>query len=468
MSYEQFSLVLTNARLVLDGVVQDGGIAVQDGRIARILAPSEVPESAQLVRDVRGCNVLPGLIDAHVHFRTPGLTHKETWYTATRAAVAGGITTVVDMPNTQPPLLHTDQIAEKLACIEGQALTDFGFHLGVHPEKLALLESIESDLVMSVKVFLAGHHTAPHIITEQHDLEEIFALAARYHLPVTLHAEDQRVFQVLEHLASLPSPILDYETRHSDTGGVVAVARAIELVRTYGTRTHVLHVASRSQVQLLQAAKQAGLPISFEVTPHHLSLTATDGYRIGSRAKISPAFHNEDDRRALWQAVRAGSVYTIGSDHAPHSSEEKEVPFEEAPPGLPGVQELLPALLTGLATMFPKMTLDERMLLVARLCAQQPAQIYGLSHRKGTLLPGFDADITVVDSQQRWRVQPANLYTQCGWSAYEGWLFIGLPILTVRRGTIVYERRSDGTENFGAPDGAFITPRRAISPLAPV
>jgi hypothetical protein len=131
-------------------------------------------------------------------------------------------------------------------------------------------------------------------------------------------------------------------------------------------------------------------------------------------------------------------------------------------------QELLPALLTGLATMFPEMTLDERMLLVARLCAQQPAQIYGLSHRKGTLLPGFDADITVVDSQQRWRVQPANLYTQCGWSAYEGWLFIGLPILTVRRGTIVYERRSDGTENFGAPDGAFITPRRAISPLAPV
>ena len=273
---------------------------------------------------------------------------------------------------------------------------------------------------------------------------------------------------MLDLFPSSSSSVLDYEKRRASLGGVIAIARVVEVVRTYGTRTHVLHVASSTEMQLLQAATLVGLPISFEVTPHHLSLTAIDGHRIGSRAKISPAFHEEKDRLALWQAVRTGSVYTIGSDHAPHSNKEKEQPFEIAPPGLPGVQELLPLILTGLATTFPDMSMDERMLLVAKLCAHQPAELYGLSHRKGTLRPGLDADLVVIDSQRTWRVRPTDLYSQCGWSAYEGWLFTALPILTVRRGTIVYERQNNGMGSFGTYDGAFITPQRTTSPLAPV
>jgi dihydroorotase len=449
-----FDFVITNARLAFDTHVEAGGIAIDEGRIARLLPPDLVPP-ARRTENAQGRYVLPGLIDSHVHFRTPGLTHKETWLTASRAAVAGGVTTVLDMPNTSPPLTHSKMIADKIRLIDGQSLVDYGFHLGVVPGHLDVLASVDFNVVASIKLFLAGHQTAPNIVTNPFEVEQIFLLASQRNIPLTLHAEDDKIFRILASSKKKLTPVLDFEVRHSRIGSIIAISHIIELVRKYRTQTHVLHVSSSEDVDILEAAAVLNLPITFEVTPHHLWLTSADGNRIGARAKISPALRTESDRKRLWEAVREGLVSTLGSDHSPHSSEEKALPFSEAPPGLPGVQELLPAFLTGLASNFPDMPPDERICHIVRLCATGPARLFGLDYRKGSLSVGLDADLVILDFERQWRVRPDNIYSLCGWSAYEGWLFSGVPQLTMRQGEVVYENG-----RFGTASGSFVKPER--------
>jgi dihydroorotase len=225
----------------------------------------------------------------------------------------------------------------------------------------------------------------------------------------------------------------------------------VELVRAHGTRAHILHASSAEEVELIEAAAQAGLPITFETTPHHLLLTSADGWRIGTRGKISPALRDERDRQRLWASVRAGTITSVGSDHAPHTLAEKSRPFVDAPPGLPGVQELLPVLLTGMAAALPDRTLDERMRLVAQLCGSGPARLFGLAHRKGALAPGLDADVAVVDVQARWKLTSDHIQALCGWSAYEGWELTGRNWLTIRRGEVIYREGQ-----FGAASGGWV------------
>lgn len=453
MSGPPYDLFLANGRLVLHEGVFWGGLAVSQGRIARILPlGEEVP--ARTVRDVFGLHVLPGLVDSHVHFRTPGLTHKETWSAASRAAVAGGVTTVIDMPNTEPPLVSPDAIPQKAEEIGPGSLVDYSFHLGVLADDIEVLESVHPTDAASVKVFMAGHHTAPHVVEDPATLARIFAIAARRDLLLTLHAEDNSLFGLLERVHPSPNSLTEYEAARPRAGGIAAVARVIGLVREYGTRTHVLHVSSAEEVDLLTAAARAGLPVTFEVTPHHLTFSAENAEQLGARAKISPALRTEADRARLWEAVLGGIAKTVGSDHAPHSLEEKSHPFAEAPPGLPGVQEMMPALLTGIATHRPHASASERALLLAKLCASAPAELFGLDHRKGRLAPGLDADIVVLNMDREWEVKPEDLHSLCGWSAYEGLKLRGVPVLTLRRGEAVYE---DG--RFGAGGGAFVRPR---------
>jgi dihydroorotase len=457
-------LVITHGRLVLNSGVVAGGIAVEEGRIARLLGADESPP-ARRTYNASGCYVLPGLIDTHVHFRAPGLTHKEQWPAASRAAAAGGVTTVLDMPNTEPYLSHPEMIAHKVELIAGQSLVDYGFHIGVISGQLDRLDTLDPGDAASIKVFMTGHHTARNIIADPGELEQIFAFAVRRHMLLTLHAEDDAVFKMFDASRPPPTTLGEYEACRPRTGGIIAVNRVIDLVRAYGTRAHILHVSSAEEVELIEAAARLGLPITVECTPHHLMLTVEDGWRCGARAKISPALRTTADRQRLWEAVRSGGVSTIGSDHAPHSIEEKARTFPDAPPGLPGVQEMLPALLTGLANAFPTMPPDERVGLIVRLCAANPAQLFGLAHRKGALAPGLDADIVVLDVNQQWQMTADKVQSYCGWSAYEGWTFVGIPRLTIRRGVVIYEEG-----RFGPPDGRWVersAARRDLRPLTP-
>jgi dihydroorotase len=445
-------LVITGGRLVLPTGVVAGDVCVRDGRIDEILPPGEAP-SAHRVIDAQGRHVLPGLLDSHVHFRTPGLTHKEDWAHASRAAAAGGVTTVIDMPNTQPPLFDPADAASKAKLIEGDSLVDFRFHLGVDPNQLGLLEKVTPREAVSAKVFMTGHHTAPHVVRDGEQLDRVFALAAQLGIRLVLHAEDDAVFALLDRWRPPVQSFGDYEPSRPRTGGIVAAAAVIRLVERHGTAAHILHVSSAEEADLYAAAAAAGLPVTFEVTSHHLSFSDHDIVRLGSRIRLSPAIRQPADRDRLWSAVFSGQVSALGSDHAPHTLAEKRKPAAEAPPGLPGVQELAAAVFTGMRRRQPERPVDEHLSLLARLYGAAPADLFGLSGQKGRLVVGNDADFTIFDADHAWSLDAGAVQAKCGWSAYEGWMFAGRTELTVRRGEVIYDADA-GT--WGSPSGRWL------------
>ncbi|MEV4504763.1 dihydroorotase [Streptomyces klenkii] len=449
-----FDLLVTNARVVTPQGVTAGGVAVLDGRIAKITEAGEALPARRTI-DAEGHYLLPGVIDSHVHFRTPGLLYKEDWEHGSRAAAAGGVTTVIDMPNTQPPLTDPDAAAGKSALVEGRSLVDYRFHFGVTETSVDNLRRLTPRQATSVKVFMTGHHTAPHVIRDPQVLDEIFAIAAERGLRVVLHAEDDAVFALLDELKGEPAEYRDYEPSRPRSGGIVAAARVIELVRKHGTSVHVVHVSSAEESELLRAAYHSGLPVTHEVTAHHLSFSADDTERLGARIRLSPAIRSVRDQQGLWQALADDAVATIGSDHAPHTVEEKTRSVQASPPGLPGVQELLTAVFTGMRRRFPEMPLDEVMTRIARFASQRPAELFGIAGRKGSVAPGLDADFTLFDPDAVWMMSAGHVQSKCGWSAYEGWTFTGRPAVTVRRGEVIFDNRGDGPV-FGAPTGEWL------------
>ncbi|MEV7502668.1 dihydroorotase family protein [Streptomyces sp. NPDC093018] len=449
---EPYDLVVEGGRLVTPDGVREATVAVRAGRIAALLPPGTPTRAATRIR-AAGRHVLPGLIDSHVHFRTPGLTYKEDWAHGSRAAAAGGVTTVIDMPNTRPPLHSSRAAHAKADLIKGNSLVDHRFHMGVAPHTLGELKDLDPRIATSVKVFMAGHHTAPDVIHDPATLDRVFAIAAEHGLRVVLHAEDHTVHHLLDDYLGTPRAYRDYEAHRPRSGAIIAVARVLDLVRRHGTRAHILHVSSAEECDLLAAAHHTGLPVTFETTPHHLSFTHHDTLRTGARTRISPAIRAEADQDRLWQALTDGELATIGSDHAPHTIEEKSRPPADAPPGLPGVQELLPVLLTGLRRRYPDRPLDDLLTLVATVCASRPAELFGLAARKGRITPGHDADLVVLDADATWCLTGDQIRSKCGWSAYEGWTLTGRPDTTIRRGEVIYDHASG---RFGSATGEWL------------
>jgi dihydroorotase len=248
-----------------------------------------------------------------------------------------------------------------------------------------------------------------------------------------------------------PATVVDHEARWPRAAGIVATARLIALVREHGTALHVQRVSSGDEAELLAAAAAAGLPVTFEVTGHHLAFTAADPLRVGARALIDPPARQAADQDRLWSAVMSGDAATVASDHCPHRLEEKLRAPGQVPAGLPGVQELLPALFTGLRR---RCGLDAVAAgqVVTRSLAERPAALFHLDDRKGRLAPGFDADLVVLDPDRTWLLDPYDIQSRCGWSAYEGWTFVGRVEVTMLRGELVFDRRS-GSARFGDPGG---------------
>ncbi|REK75073.1 dihydroorotase [Paenibacillus paeoniae] len=457
MSGAAYDLVIANARIVYRDRILNGGIAIQDGKIAKLLHQNEAA-AAELVIDAEGRYVLPGLIDSHVHFRTPGYEHKENWHSASKAAAAGGVTTVLDMPNTNPYTDTVDRLRQKAALVHGQSYVDYGFHIGVAPGKAGALQALTRGEAASIKLFLTGHRTAKHIIDDEAELDYIFRLAADKSILLTLHAEDDFVLRLFRQSRGEPANLTDYEAAYPRIGAIAAVARALRLVRKYGTSVHVLHVSSAEEADLLDAASAGGYPVTYETTAHQLWFDHASAQPLGTKVKLSPAIREPRDRDRLWQSIVRGTLTAVGSDHAPHSSEEKSFEFHDAPPGLPGVQELLPALLTGLKRHLPELTREERLLAVARLLAAGPAVRFGLDHRKGSIEAGLDADLLIIDDEKKWTLTGDRVLSASGWSAYEGLELEGEALVTIVRGQVVYDRGQ-----FGEEIGQRITLRRELA-----
>ncbi|MEO3778485.1 dihydroorotase family protein [Micromonospora sp. B11E3] len=445
-------MVVSGRRIITPHGVRAGHLLIRAGTIAGVEDSTAVVPPGVPVLEAGDDYVLPGLIDSHVHFRTPGLTHKEDWAHGSRAAAAGGVTTVIDMPNTLPPTLSEEAVYAKARLVAGQSLVDHRFHIGVDPQRPELLAGLDPTVATSAKIFMAGHHTAPTVLDDPGRLEHAFAAAARGGVRLVLHAEDGGLFALLDRWWGEPRNYLDYEPRRPRTAAIAAVARVVELVRRYGTKAHILHLSSAEEADLVCAAGAAGLPLTFEVTGHHLSFTRADARRLGARTRLSPAIRDQADQDRLWEAVRTGQAASVGSDHAPHTVREKTRSVRDSPPGLPGVQELAVAVWTGMRRRWPDEDPDVAAVRLARLLASAPAELFGLPG-KGRLETGADADFVLLEPDVTWMLSAPQTWSKCGWSAYEGWTMTGRVRRTVRRGEVIWDAE---TGSFGRPEGRWL------------
>ena len=414
--------------------IHPADIGVRDGRIAAI---GRVEGRAASVINAQGLHVLPGVIDTQVHLREPGLEHKEDLATGTKAAVLGGVTTVFEMPNTNPNTLTEADLADKLSRADGRAWTDIAFFIGAAEsnfDRLAALELLPG--CAGVKLFM-GSSTGNLLVADDDEIATVLRAGRRR---VAIHAEDEPRLRERVKLARDSGRVDQHPVWRDAETALLATRRAIKLASAAGRRIHVLHVTTAAEMQLLGQHKDVA---TVEVTPQHLTLAAPDCYeRLGTLAQMNPPIRDEAERAGLWEAVRQGIVDCLGSDHAPHTLEEKAKPYPTSPSGMPGVQTLLPLMLDHVNA--GRLTLER----LVDLTSAGPARIYGIAG-KGRIAVGYDADLTLVDLGATRRIEKSWIASRCGWTPFDGVTVKGWPAMTILRGAVAM--RED--EVVGAPAG---------------
>ncbi len=432
-------LVLRGGLLLLPSGHVVGDVAISDGKIVAVgLFEGEAAREI----DCSGLALMPGAIDTQVHFREPGLTHKEDLESGTRAAICGGVTTIFEMPNTDPTTTTAEALRDKLERAEGRAWCDFAFFVGASKENIADLPLLEMmPGTPGVKMFM-GSSTGTLLVDDDDSVREVMKHGVR---PMPVHSEDEaRLRQRKAELPENPHVRLHPVARDAESARL-CTERLINLVRETGRPTHILHISTKEELPLLAAAKAEGLPVTCEVTPHHLTLNADRYEDLGSLIQMNPPVRSEDHRLAIWKAVKDGLFDVFGSDHAPHTREEKAKPYPNSPSGMPGVQTLLPLMVDW--SLRGEIPLDQ---VVAMLTAN-PAKLYGIEG-KGSLAPGFDADIVVWDLEGSREVSQDWLQSKCGWSPYEGTRLRGRIEHVFVRG---HHAVQDG-QLAGTPQGAMV------------
>lgn len=397
-------------------------LLIEEGKIAKIGKHLD----AEKIIDCRGLVLIPGLIDSHVHFRTPGAEYKEDWKTGSRAAAKGGVTTVLDMPNTNPPTVDQASLDQKRQ-LTRESIVNFGFHFGATKENISLAKKIKG--IAGVKVFV-GSSTGTLLMDNPDDLKELFSDTDQLFL---VHAENEQFIQEqTDKYKDETDPIIHTKIR-APKAAAKSVSMLLKLIEQTGARVHFCHVSTARELELISEAKRRGLPITCEVTPHHLFLTEEEYSRKGNLIKTNPPLRSETDRQALWKGIKEGVVDTIGTDHAPHTREEKEKDYWQAPSGVPGVETMLPLLLNEVA----KGNLD--LGKITQLTSNNPAQIFKIQN-KGRIEESYDADLALVDLNLKNTVKENELETKCGWSPFADWLLTGWPVVTIVNGNIVFNK----------------------------
>jgi dihydroorotase len=455
-------MLITGAELA-DGRVRD--VRIRDGAIDAV-EPANAgidPDAGERVVDARGRHLLPGAVDVHVHFREPGGSHKETWASGSRSAAAGGVTTVVDQPNTSPPTVDGDAYDEK-AALAADSLVDYGINGGVtahwDPEGL-----FERPLFALGEVFLADSTGDMGIAVDL--FEDALAEAAARDVPVTVHAEDETLFdeRALDGDLGGVGTAADadawsaYRTAEAE---VAAVERALDAAAESDAQVHIAHASTPEGIDAVREAREAResatdadgseaesrgvVHPTCEVTPHHLFLSRENAGRLGTFGRMNPPLRSEDRRTGVFERLRDGDVDVVATDHAPHTVAEKRRGLADAPSGVPGVETLYPLLLESVRK--GELSLER----VRDVVAANPASIFGVG-AKGRVAEGADADLVLVDLTNPREIEAGALHGACGWTPFEGLQGV-FPELTLVRGAVVYERDPvTGAESFGEPVG---------------
>jgi dihydroorotase len=419
---ETFDVIVRGGEVLNHAGRGPADVGVRDGRI--VVVGDLGQASAGEIIDARGLTVLPGVIDTQVHFREPGLEWKEDLETGSRAAVLGGVTAVFEMPNTQPTTTDPEALADKLARAAGRMHCDHAFYVGGTHENAARLGELERlPGCCGVKVFM-GASTGTLLVPDDPGVEAILRSVNRR---ATFHSEDEYRLAERRSLAREGDWTSHEEVRDA-ASALLSTKRLVRMARALGKRIHVLHVTTAEEIDFLADHKDVA---TVELTPQHLTLTAPEAYvRLKGLAQMNPPIRGAVHQAGLWRGIEQGVADVLGSDHAPHTLEEKARSYPASPSGMPGVQTLVPVMLTHVAE--GRMTL-ERFMDMTSAGAQR---VFGIAG-KGRMAEGWDADLTLIDLKARRTLRHADMATRSAWTPFDGMAVKGWPVATIVRGRVV-------------------------------
>lgn len=421
----QNDLLIRRSRILLpNGELMVGDVQVRDGKIVEVAPEITVASPSEREIDAEGLTLLPGVIDPQVHFREPGLEHKEDLFTASCACAKGGVTSFLEMPNTRPLTTTQAALDDKLQRAADKCLVNYGFFIGATAENLPDL--LSANPTPGIKIFMGSMH-GQLLVDEEALLEAIFAKGKRL---IAVHAEDQaRINQRRQEFAGIVDPAIHSQIQDNEAA-LLATQLALKLSKKYQRRLHILHLSTGEEAELLRQDKPSW--VTAEVTPQHLLLNTSAYEEIGTLAQMNPPLRSRRDNEILWQALLDGVIDFIATDHAPHTLEEKGKGYPNTPSGMPGVETSLPLMLTQ--AVEGRCTIAQ----VANWMSAAVAKGYKIPG-KGAIAPGYDADLVLVDLKNYRPVLREEVLTKCGWSPFEGWSLTGWPVVTIVGGQVVFE-----------------------------
>lgn len=427
-------ILIKNARIVNEGEIFEGSVLVIGEFISKIYRGELPPDvSASRIIDAKNKLLIPGIIDDQVHFREPGLTQKGDIYTEAKAAVAGGITSYMEMPNTIPATVSQEELLEKQKIAAQTSLANFSFYIGATNENLKELIKTDPTKTCGIKVFM-GSSTGNLLVDNIHSLNWIFSIP---HLPITIHSEDEHTIQnnqlIFKSKYGNDIDVSFHSQIRSEEACYICTSKALEMAVKHNTRLHILHLSTGREVDLINSLKDSEKKrITTEVCIHHLWFDETDYPRKGNFIKWNPSIKTVRDREKLFDAVLKDRIDVIATDHAPHTLEEKQKHYLEAPSGGPMVQHSLAAMMEFYFR--GKITLEK---IVQKMC-HSPATIFDINKR-GFIRENYFADLTLIDTDSQWEVNTDNILYKCGWSPMEGVVFKSKVSHTFVNGNLVYE-----------------------------
>jgi len=435
--------LITNAIIVNEGRQQKGNVLICDGRIAGIYtgeAPPKATAGSELI-DAGGKYLLPGIIDDQVHFRDPGLTHKGDIYSESRAAVAGGVTSYMEMPNTVPQTTTQERLAGKFNLAAQKSLANYSFYIGATNDNIGELLKTDFSKTCGVKLFM-GSSTGNMLVDNRETLEKIFGQVQGL---IAVHCEDEAVVRKNTELFRAKYgedvPVACHPVIRNEEACYRSTVLAVELAHKYNTRLHVLHLSTAKEMELFRNdIPLSQKRITAEVCVHHLWFSDEDYERYGSRIKWNPSIKTAADRDRLFEALLDGTIDVAATDHAPHTLAEKQNSYFKAPSGGPLVQHSLPVMLEFVHDR--RMTTEQ---VVEKMC-HHPAILFRVKER-GFIRTGYWADLVLVDATRAWQVAPENILYKCGWSPFEGYMFRSAVTHTWVNGNLVY-KNGQLIENF--------------------
>ena len=432
---DNYSLIIKNGSCYIGGKFQNTDVALSGNKIKKI---GKISLNSTNVFDASGKVVLPGVIDTQVHFREPGANDAENLESGSRAAVAGGVTSVFEMPNTNPPTSTFKEFNNKLSAAKNRMFCNYAFYFGATPDNMKELASVNTlEGCCGVKLF-AGSSTGNLLVSKEKDIEKVISNSSKI---ISVHSEDENILLSRKKFIK-EGDVSSHPVWRNEECALESTKRVVGIAEKYKKKIHILHITTKQEIDFFSKKRDN---VTFEITPQHLTLFAPDCYeKLKTFSQMNPPIRTKDHHDKLWEAVKNSLVSTIGSDHAPHTKEEKNRKYPLSPSGMPGVQTLLPVMLDHVNK--GKLKIEQ----LIKLVCENPCDLFGIKN-KGYIKENYDADLTIVDMNKEVVIKDSWIESKCGWTPFNNYKVKGFPVATIVNGEIVMENNKILSNAKGKP-----------------